>query len=63
MSALKWIYRRIGQMTCFALASVMFIYANASTVNEWAAIFFGLGFLATGLCLRWMMLAVSTPQE
>lgn len=63
MQAFQWIYRRIGQVACFAAAFFLLVEADSSYGNNWTAIIFGVAFLFAGLALRWMMLAYSGPDD
>lgn len=54
MSALRWIYERVGQMLCFGLggAMVVFLYISEYSEPPIGKVAAGLGLLATGLVLR-----------
>lgn len=54
MNALRWVYRRIGQMTCFAIAPFAMM-AGASDYSDGSSIagaIAGSAFLFAGVALR-----------
>jgi hypothetical protein len=54
MPLLRWIYARIGQMTCFAFAGLSFfsVALNDGADDTLPTAIIGAGFLAGGLVLR-----------
>ena len=54
MPLLQWLYARIGQMTCFAIAGISFLVVSLNDIGSGTLpnAVIGAAFLAGGLVLR-----------
>ena len=56
MGALRWIYRRLGQIVCFSLGGFLLLIAAMATYNQITPTLLAAVLLAVALVLRHQML-------